>query len=480
MEVVASSGIELVRVDVDSSLDEPQRKKKKIRATNGGSSSNALSVNVCNDKKVKTASSGVKKGKDTSTSGKEGETSLDVTNKATTGNKKLKIMKNVKKTPETATQGEKKISKKHRTLTNAPRMQLLKKVRYPAQVTSALSKISDQLLLFPDNKLRELFLANGIADIRESQSKDLRDAATRRKERSVSYCEKSQVAFLGREAVNTLMVIFYNPASVCVLVEEIQRNDKEYPAHILIVRFDSAFVAIITDSNVQSRFPYRSLVERGDSSSCFMWFSTKEISWTQKFPVHQRRSKKMEVLQKATPLSIVGHILATFFEAKSQPWVDGSTNTDKKNYHLYLKPILKFDDDIPITNEDMINFSWVKSITEFVSRFSVVKRKAVQVNSRPKEVVCGSATSCVFVGDATDASVRGIIQDTFDQIITDVIIQDTLGQIITDVIIQDTLDQVITGAIRGVEEDMIQTDIGDRQEMQMGVGGVYRPAMVDV
>jgi hypothetical protein len=278
------------------------------------------------------------------------------------------------------------------------------------------------------------------------------------------------MAFVGREAVNTLMVIFYNPASVCVLMEEIQRNDKECPAHILIVRFDSAFVAIITDLNVQSRFPYRSLVERGDSSSCFMWFNAKEISWTQKFPVQQRRLKKMEVLQKATPLSIVGHILVTFFEAKSQPWVDGSTSTDKKNYHLYLKPISKLDDDIPVTKEDMVYFSWVESITTFVSRFSVVKRKAVQVNTRPKGIVCEDATSGIgaFVGNAADASVGRIIQDTLDQIIT-------------DVIIQGTLDQVIKGVIQGVEKDLIQTDIRDRKEMQVCMwGGVSRPAKVEV
>jgi hypothetical protein len=435
MEQVVSSGTELVCLDTDSSVDEPPHKKKKIRTTNGGSSSEASIVKVFNDKKSK-KSTGLQNGKDTALIGKEGQTSLDVTNKATTGNKNSTMGKDSKKYPDTGTQGEKKIAKKHHAVANVPRLQLLRKVRYPTQVTSALSKISDQLLLFPDNKLRDLFLSNGLADIRQSQSKDLRDAATQRKERSVFFCEKVHKAFVGREAANTLMVIFYNPASVCVLVEEIHRNDKECPAHILIVRFDTAFIAIITDSNVLSRFPYRSLVERGDSSSCFMWFNMKEISWTQKFPVQQRRLKKMEVLQKATPLSIVGHILATFFEAKSHPWVDGSTSTDKKNYHLYLKPILKLDEDIPITDENMVDFLWVESITTFVSRFSVVKRKALQVNSRPKEVVCKSASSDVsaLTGDAVDASAGEIVQDTLDQIITGVIIQDILDQIITGVI----------------------------------------------
>jgi len=254
----------------------------------------------------------------------------------------------------------------------------LKKVRHPAHVKAGLMHIFDQLVVFPSKRLGEMFMENGIADVAESSNVEKIEAAKSRKERALWYSNKTRVAFVGREAANTLMVIFYNPASVSVLMEEIKAKHEEVPAHILVVRFDSAFVVIITDANVSSRFPYRSWVESGDSTSCFIWFNIKEISWHQKFPVKNKTNVKLAVLQKATPLTVVGHVLMAYFEAKSKAWTSNSIKDDKTSYHLYVKPIGALDDPGSATDEDLAGLSWVEQVTEFVSFFSVVKAKTRQ------------------------------------------------------------------------------------------------------
>ena len=114
-------------------------------------------------------------------------------------------------------------------------------------------------------------MKNGDADIVESGTLAKMEAATNRKERAISFCEKTRQYCAGLDAANTLMIVFYNPASVSVLMQEIKRSENEVPAQILVVRFHSAFVVTVTHANVLSRFPYFSLVEAGDSSSCFLW-----------------------------------------------------------------------------------------------------------------------------------------------------------------------------------------------------------------
>ena len=142
------------------------------------------------------------------------------------------------------------------------------KVRLPPQIKADLTRIFDQLVTFPFKKLTALFMENGVADIVESGTLTKMEAAIKRKWRAISFCEKTRLDCLGREATNTLMIIFYNPASVSVLMEEIKRRENEVPAQILDVRFHTAFV-VITHANVMSGFPYLSLVDIGDSSSCF-------------------------------------------------------------------------------------------------------------------------------------------------------------------------------------------------------------------
>jgi hypothetical protein len=273
---------------------------------------------------------------------------------------------------------EKKDKKNKKKGKKTPFFHQLKKVRHPAHVKAGLMHIFDQLAVFPSKRLGEMFMENGIADVAESSNAEKIEAAKSRKERALWYSNKTRVAFVGREAANTLMVIFYNPASVSVLMEEIKAKHKDVPAHILVVRFESAFVVIITDANVSSRFPYRSWVESGDSTSCFIWFNIKEISWHQKFPVNNKSNVKFAVLQKATPLTVVGHVLVAYFEAKSKAWTSNSIKDDKTSYHLYVKPIGVLNDPGSATDEDLAGLSWVEQVTEFVSFFSVVKAKTRQ------------------------------------------------------------------------------------------------------
>ena len=251
----------------------------------------------------------------------------------------------------------------------------MKKVRYPPQVKVGLARIFDQLVTFPYKKVADMFIDNGIADIVESGTLTKLEASQKRKERAISYCQKIRHDCVGREAANTLMVVFYNPASVSVLMEEIKSSDNELPVQILVVRFHTAFVVVITHANSLSRFPYLSMVETGDYTSCFLWFNTKDITWSQNFPSQKRRFDKMAVLQKATPLTIVGHIMVSFFEARSEPWEDTLTIKDKTNYNMYIKPVAKIEDEDSAMGDEVVGFSWVRNITTFVSRFSVVKPK---------------------------------------------------------------------------------------------------------
>ena len=287
---------------------------------------------------------------------------------------------------KTSTHGPHKISKKEVNLTKhtkndtkqdkIPHFHLMKKVRFPPQVKVGLARIFDQLVTFPYKNVADQFMKNGVEDIVESGTLTKLEASKNRKERAISYCEKIRQDCVGREAANTLMVVFYNPASVSILMEEIKTSDKELPAQILVVRFHTAFVVIVTHANSLSRFPYMPLIETGDYSSCFLWFNTKDITWSQTFPSRKRRVEKMAVLQKATPLTIVGHVIVSFFEARSEPWDHALTITDKTNYNMYIKPIAKMEDNGVAMVDEVLGFSWVRSVTTFVSSFSVVKLKA--------------------------------------------------------------------------------------------------------
>ena len=272
-----------------------------------------------------------------------------------------------------------KIPKKEKTCKNTPVFRSMKKVRFGAQVKTGLSHIFDQLVVFPDKKLAETFMKNGIADVDESRDLSPLDASKNRKDRAISYLKKTRQSFVGREAANTLLVVFYNPASVCFLIEEIYaKNNDIPPANVLVVRFESSFVVIVTDVNIAARFPCRSWMETGDSSSCFLWFNIKDVSWNQKFQIDGRMADKMTVLQKASPLSVVGHVLVAYFQARSQPWGSDSTASDKINYHIYLKPYETLHQASSPTMEDTSEMSWVQHITTFVSRFSFVKAKSTR------------------------------------------------------------------------------------------------------
>jgi hypothetical protein len=215
--------------------------------------------------------------------------SVAASNKTSGGSsgKYTDVTDNKKKVPTTdsmpvnkaSTKGPRAISKKEKLkekiCNKIPRMHQLKKVRFPVQVKIGLSHIFDQLVTCPDKKLAAIFVDNGVADTTESRSLAPMEASKKRKERAVSFYAKTVKAFAGREAANTLMVVFYNPASVSVLMEEIRDKGKFLPAHVLVVRFHTAFVVIITEDNIFSRFPFNSWMENADSSSCFLWFHTK-------------------------------------------------------------------------------------------------------------------------------------------------------------------------------------------------------------
>ena len=335
--------------------------KKTLLAASSSASEVVKSANSVNSKIEKNS-------KSSNSSGDHGSSTGVVQKKNKTSKGACSIDKKDKQ--------DKKDKKKKKT----PFFHQLKKVRHPAQVKNGLIHIFDQLVSFPSKKLAEMFMENGIADVVESSNSEKIEASKSRKERAVLYSNKTRVAFVGREAANTLMVILYNPASVSVLMEEIKANT-EFPAHILVVRFDSAFVVIITDENVSSRFPYRSSVERGESTSCFIWFNIKEISWSQKFPSRNQNNVKLAVLQKATPLTVMGHVIVAYFEARSKPWQGNSIKDDKTNFHIYLKPTATLDDPSCATDDELAGLNWVEKITDFVSIFSVVKGKANKENT---------------------------------------------------------------------------------------------------
>ena len=508
MNSIGSSSNTTTSADANRAC-EPVLKKKKMKASrdassNGASVGKVCGANndkpslggetnvkkvgkVCREKNDNPSVGGEKKVKKSSGNEKKRKKSTGV-DEVVAGNQTQPSAGEIVNKQKSSTKGPKMIAKKDIACKKPTRFHLLKKVRCPVSVKTGLSHISNQLFLFPVKTIRELFVQNGLADISESVSLSPLEAAKKRNERAVSFCEKSELAFTGREAVNTLLVVFYNPASVSVLMEEIQNSSKDVPEHVLVVRFDTAFVAIITDSTM-SRFPYRSWVEHGDSSSCFLWFTTKDVSWTQKFPVQRRWGEKMEVLQKVTPLGVVGHILVAYFESTSQPWGADSTATDKTNYHIYLKPLPKLNDGLPLTAQEVVNESWVESITSFVSRFSFVKSKRVPrmhtvlegvmgvVEKDVLDRVVGDVLGCLVdrveeagMKDSGGAAIEGAVDEVVQVSQYESI--DAVGVLVDRVEeagIEDSGGAAIEGAVDEVVIDAVDKDVMEQDVMEKQV-----------